>query len=199
MNIYQFIYACRKGQIDQVKYLVKQGADIHANNNEALRLASKYGKYDVVKYLVENGAANNDKALRLASKYGHIHIVKYLVEQGAVDIHARDKALRLAGEYGHIHIVKYLLSSLLISNFLLHTLNKKKKSTVLSELVMAVVYKNRFLKTIFYPRYASDVCPICREDVVYKHVLKCGHVYHSKCIKAWSETKKASRCCYNCS
>ena len=129
-------------------------------------------------------------------------MVKYLIENGA-DIHAQnDEALKLASRYCHIDVVKFLRSYISISNFLLYTLKKKKsKSTVLSKLVMAVVYKNRFLKTISYPRYSSDVCPICREDIISKHVLKCGHVYHSKCIKAWSEARGTSvlKCCYNCS
>ena len=45
------------------------------------RIASKYGHLEVVKYLVSNGAnihAQNDWALILASENGHLEVVKYL-------------------------------------------------------------------------------------------------------------------------
>ena len=126
-------------------------------------------------------------------------MVKYLIENGA-DIHAQnDEALKLASRYCHIDVVKFLRSYISICNFLLYALNKKKPNPVLSKLVMAVFYKDRFFQTIHLPKIYSDkICPICREDVVYKHVLKCGHVYHSKCIKNWSKTRGKLKCCYNC-
>ena len=39
------------GRLDQVIIALKKGANIHANNDYALRLASKDGHLDVVKYL----------------------------------------------------------------------------------------------------------------------------------------------------
>ena len=39
----QLISACRNGHLETVKYLVKVGADITAQNNWAVRLASKKG------------------------------------------------------------------------------------------------------------------------------------------------------------
>ena len=44
------------GRLDQVIIALKNGADIHADNDDALRWASKNGHLEVVKYLVENGA-----------------------------------------------------------------------------------------------------------------------------------------------
>ena len=81
------------GHLEVVKYLVSQGADIHANNERALRRACEEGHLDVVKYLVEQGAnihADNEYALHWASRKGHLEVVKYLVSQGA-DVHARDE------------------------------------------------------------------------------------------------------------
>src|SRR3990167_8398204 len=150
-NIYHLIYACRYGLCELVKYLVEHGADIHIQDDYPLRSASENGKFDVVKYLVEHDAdihAEYDDALIVACQHGYIHIVKYLVENGA-DVHANnDDALRWASMCGHMDIVKYFHSYLLVSNFLLK--NKRKKPSVLSNLVMAVVYKNRFFKTISY-------------------------------------------------
>ena len=62
------------------------GADIHANNEEALRVASSNGHIDIVKYLVDLGAdihANNDEAVNLANRYGYHDVVKYLVSLGS--------------------------------------------------------------------------------------------------------------------
>ena len=54
--------------MEVVKYLVENhGANIHAGDDWALRMASKYGRLEVVKYLVEHGAnihADYDEALR---------------------------------------------------------------------------------------------------------------------------------------
>ncbi|MHA1353556.1 MAG: ankyrin repeat domain-containing protein, partial [Candidatus Heimdallarchaeota archaeon] len=102
---------------DVVKYLVEQGADIHAKDDYALRWSAAYGHIDVVKYLVEHGAdihAEDDHAIQLSAENGNLKIVKYLVEHGA-DIHAEDDyALRWSVENGHIDVVKYL--SLSINN-----------------------------------------------------------------------------------
>ena len=98
--------------INTWKFLIKHGADIHANDDYALCYASANGHFEVVKFLVKLGAnihACEDSALRWASENGHLEVVKYLVEHGA-DIHANDDlALRWASENGHIKVVKYLV------------------------------------------------------------------------------------------
>ena len=103
-----------KGELNLVKESVKRGANIHTEDENALRWASLNGHLDVVKYLVENGAnihANNDEALHWASEDGHLDVVKYLVENGA-NIHANDdEALQLASENGHLEVVKYLVEN----------------------------------------------------------------------------------------
>ena len=48
--------ASRKGHLDIVRYLVEQGADVTAENNEAVHWASLNGHTEVVQYLVEKGA-----------------------------------------------------------------------------------------------------------------------------------------------
>ena len=75
------IEASSGGHLDIVKYLVENGADIHAENDYALIWASNYGHLEVVKYLVENGAnihAENDEALRTARWNEDLEVVKYL-------------------------------------------------------------------------------------------------------------------------
>ena len=44
----QLIGAVRDSDIDRVKYLVSQGADITTNDNFVVRLASGYGHLDTV-------------------------------------------------------------------------------------------------------------------------------------------------------
>jgi len=103
-----------RGKLEIVKYLVENGANIHAKNDQALRNASYYGDLEIVKYLVKNGAdihVRNDEALRNACYKGQLEVVKYLVKNGA-DIHVRnDQALRWASYYGYFEIVKYLVEN----------------------------------------------------------------------------------------
>jgi ankyrin repeat protein len=69
-----------------VRYLVNQGADIHANDDKALRCSARYGHLEVVRYLVGQGAnihANDDEALLCSARNGRLEVVRYLVGQGA--------------------------------------------------------------------------------------------------------------------
>ncbi len=50
------ILASAEGHLEVVKYLVSEGADIHAENDCAARWASRKGHLEVVKYLVLEGA-----------------------------------------------------------------------------------------------------------------------------------------------
>ncbi len=102
----------KEGSVKGVSMMLSEGADIHADNDHALKWASGKGHLEVVKYLTEEGANirdSNDQALRGASQKGHLEIVKYLIEKGA-NIHANnDEALRLASQVGHLDTVKYLV------------------------------------------------------------------------------------------
>ncbi len=80
MNDKALQIAAASNHLNVVKYLVENGADIHANNNKALGSAAKFGSLDTVKYLVENGAEIDDKVLKLATKGGYSEVVKYLLE-----------------------------------------------------------------------------------------------------------------------
>jgi hypothetical protein len=99
------------GNIDTWKWLVENGANIHADNDYALGCASSNGHLEVVKYLIDNGAnihGNDDASLRCASSNGHLEVVKFLLENGA-DIHANDDySLNYASYNGHLEVVEYL-------------------------------------------------------------------------------------------
>ena len=102
------------GHPEIVKFLINRGADIHAENDYAVRYASYRGYLDVVKYLVENKAnihAKDDYAVRFASGGRHLEVVKFLVDKGA-NIHAKDDyALRCASICGYLDIVEFLVSN----------------------------------------------------------------------------------------
>ena len=97
-----------------VKDALEQGANVHTNDDLALRLASNNGHTEVIKLLLDAGAdvhAWDDWALRWASEYGHIEVVKLLLDAGA-NVHAlNDYALQNASYNGHIEIVKLLLDA----------------------------------------------------------------------------------------
>jgi ankyrin repeat protein len=108
----ELIKTIQNGDLDKIKNLVEQGADIHVKDDYALRLSAANGHLYIVKYLVEQGAdihADNDCALRYSANNGRLEVVKYLVEQGA-DIHAdNDCALKWSAKYGHLETVKYFI------------------------------------------------------------------------------------------
>ena len=108
----QLLRACLNGNLNKVKDLLNQGANIHYYDDDPLHIASKHGHLDIVKYLITQGAnihASDDYALSLASTNGHLEIVKYLISKGA-NIHAdNDYILCLASHYGHLDIMKYLI------------------------------------------------------------------------------------------
>lgn len=105
-------WAAGLGRLPVVKYLVKRGADVHADHNAPLRWAVQYGDYaKVAKYLIKRGAdvhAYEDEALRWAAGLGHIKSVKVLIKAGA-DVRAQDdSAVKDARAKGHTAVVEYI-------------------------------------------------------------------------------------------
>jgi ankyrin repeat protein len=110
----ELINAAKNGDLENVKVLLENGADVHAENDDALLWASSNGHVEVVKLLLENGAdphAKNDAALRWASEYGRVEIVKLLLENGANPHAENDEALRGASSNGHTEVVQLLLEN----------------------------------------------------------------------------------------
>ena len=70
------IFACPRGD-----KLIGDQLSIHAQNNQAIIVASRYNRLPVVKLLIESGAdihAQNNKALEYAEKYEHLDIIELL-------------------------------------------------------------------------------------------------------------------------
>jgi ankyrin repeat protein len=109
--------------INIINLILKNGADIHGNDEEVLTYASRHGGLAVVELLIKYDAnihAQNDLALGNASIDGQLAVVECLIKNGAdratpnlgvaADIHALgDYALRMASCYGHLDVVKCLI------------------------------------------------------------------------------------------
>lgn len=88
----KWLDATTRGEIDKVRLLVSEGADVNAKDKfsqTALMYASRVGNIDLVHLLVESGADLNTaakynlSALMLAVINGHAEVVRILIESGA--------------------------------------------------------------------------------------------------------------------
>src|SRR3990167_9102362 len=82
--------ACKYGNLEVTKWLIKHGANIHTYVDRPIRIASENGHLEVVKYLFLHGSdlsTGNDTPICRASENGHLEVIKYLFSQG-VDIQA---------------------------------------------------------------------------------------------------------------
>ena len=106
--------AINNDQLEIVKLLINSGAYINIKPYPPLVLASKLGRYQIVKALIDNNANMEitiyygDTALIAASKEGHLDIVNLLISNGA---NVSNDALRFACSNNHTDIVKLLLQN----------------------------------------------------------------------------------------
>ena len=114
------INASAMNDVLKVDQLLKKGADVRADDNAALRLASKHGQVAVVDRLLEVPGINaddvralNNAALTWASAKGHLAVVDRLLRVpgiNAADVRADDNyALRGASQEGYVWVVDRLL------------------------------------------------------------------------------------------
>lgn len=110
------------GDLERVKECLANGADIEArddNGKTALMVAVVADSFELVKYLVEQGAdinanlhienfkATNSVATAMAFFFGYLDIAKYLVAQGAI---VDRITLAMASRNGNLDGIKYLLN-----------------------------------------------------------------------------------------
>ena len=81
----KFIEAIERGNLDDVINAYLLGADIHFDNEWALKNASECGDLDIVKFLVSNKANMYvfDNAIELARKNEYMEVVEYLKSKRA--------------------------------------------------------------------------------------------------------------------
>lgn len=81
-----FIAAADGGDLDGVRRALEMGANVHADNDYALRWAASRGQLNIVQCLLAAGAdlsANYGAPLRWAAKDGHVPVVLALRRAGA--------------------------------------------------------------------------------------------------------------------
>ena len=125
-NIAKTWNAIKEGNIKEVRQLVESDVDANGRVTEELsllHLAAQFGSVDIVKHLVEHGAAvtkENDSCretvLHSACRGGSDKIVEYLLQHGAAkDINKKNSSgrspLSLACAKYHIAVVRTLVKA----------------------------------------------------------------------------------------
>ena len=113
----------KNGYIKLMKFLIKEGTDIHIknkNDHTALHVSSWYGHKDCAEFLIKSGAVVNAQTnsgftpLHNASMRGHKDCVEILIKAG-VGVNIQDEggrtALNEARMYGHKEIVELLIKA----------------------------------------------------------------------------------------
>jgi hypothetical protein len=107
----KFLWAAKYGKTERIHQFIKEGVDIHADNDAALCWAANEGHTETVALLLQYGTdiqANDDIALRRAAGNGRTETIIFLLRNGA-DIHAlNDSALRWAAKNGHTETAQIL-------------------------------------------------------------------------------------------
>lgn len=117
----EFLKAAENGNLNKIKQMCESMPEIikTADKDEwtALLYAARFGRLDVVKYLLDKGAKIDEMdvdrytALHHAAAFGHKSTCEYLLKKGA-KINARTKgavtARRLAESNGHENVADFL-------------------------------------------------------------------------------------------
>ncbi|KNC98442.1 uncharacterized protein SPPG_06147 [Spizellomyces punctatus DAOM BR117] len=112
--------AVRFGHVEITEDLLRARGNRHGDLDAALRIAARYGQFDVVQSLIERGACVNlcgrnskrqGSPLREAAIAGRADIVKALIKAGAQVDAQNNVALRLAAAKGHHETVQILLDT----------------------------------------------------------------------------------------
>jgi hypothetical protein len=111
---YQLLKACKHGNILEVDRLIDSKADIHTQNEEALRTAVIYNNLKIMNRLIGCGAnirVNNDFCVGYAAISNYIDIVNRLIECGT-NIHAYyENILCETADFGHREMTYILLDN----------------------------------------------------------------------------------------
>src|SRR5579875_418558 len=99
-----FNSACKNGSIEIITFLLR----FSPNFNIALFYATKYGKYNIVEYLIDKYTDDNFYIIVNSAFFGHKDILEFLLKF-EVTINELNIALKYACSNGRSEIVKYLL------------------------------------------------------------------------------------------
>jgi ankyrin repeat protein len=100
------------GSMINIQHLITRDTNSYINKIQALQLAIKYYKPDLVEQLVEKYEVDihtyNDVALRFSVLYGHLEFVEYLIGKGVI-VNACNNALLLSIKYNRLNIVELFI------------------------------------------------------------------------------------------
>lgn len=108
-----FIYSCKNGHLDVVKWLIEEfDIDIRVFQDNAFITCCSNGHINIAKFLVNLNAniyVRRTKSFLIACKNGHLNIVQWLsVQQNA------QEGYTTSAYHGHLHIVKWLMHNFYI-------------------------------------------------------------------------------------
>lgn len=102
--------AASNGFFDIVKYLVENGANVDESKYGPLKWSVSNGHLDVVKYLVEQGAFICDTAMYYAITGCHFDIIEYLLSKGATYSNCISAAIELVNK-NRLDVILYLINN----------------------------------------------------------------------------------------
>lgn len=107
----QLIMACRHNNLELVKKLIKDGANINfrirRSNCYPIDIAIDECNLDIIKFFVNNNCKISDDIMSRACGSGDLEIVEYFINMGyTVD----KETFKWLCYHGHLHIIKYLVS-----------------------------------------------------------------------------------------
>jgi hypothetical protein len=110
---YHLIYACEKGDIDILQYVVEKCKDISTYGKEALDNAVECNNVIALDYLINHVVDIDEEdisvTLKTSSKNGFLEIIRYLIESKRTTIDSLASTLSTSSKHGHFEIVRYLV------------------------------------------------------------------------------------------
>lgn len=106
----ELVKAVGNGDLERVRSLILQGADVNERDGEAFVSAAEFNYVEILAYLYTQGVEEfpQYEALIAAAGNGSLEAVKFLISVGSIDHDAR--ALRIAALNGYLDVVMFLTS-----------------------------------------------------------------------------------------
>ena len=111
----EFINLCWEGKLEEAKLMYENAIipiDIHANNDEAFRMACCWGHLETAQWLYSLGDVDihtdDEYAFRWACSHKHLETAKWLYSLGGVNIHTRFFCMACCN--GYLEIAQWLYS-----------------------------------------------------------------------------------------